>query len=309
MVVMVQVVFVLSILLLKMTTALKVFNHVLQSSLLSTLDVSLTNTFGSDHYLFDRNEVPRGAAEMAVNSILQALDDQSRFVELWWRSNWISLDAHQDIDEKLAREQGSDCKEKYHYPENGHVLYLDTGNSALEGSTIIFKDKEGESYTCGDVHRFEEAVACPPLPGRLLRFGGEEYHAVVRPALSYFEPHCFELFLNSRQKEPPEYRRSVLLFNTWKERPLVEQRVPIDGETDGVAPGPWPVSMKEVTVAKLGSASKHKGRRMKVGLLGDARRRGLNKSLFLELQAHVSDEDLDRIQSTRDPVSWPISAP
>ena len=50
------------------------------------------------------------------------------------------------------------------------------------------------------------------------------------------------------------------------------------------------------------------GRRMKVGLLGDSRRRGVNKSLFLELQAYLSDKDLQVLQHAKDPVSWPISA-
>lgn len=286
------------------TKSLRVFNKVLGSSQLVELDSGLS-TLGSNHYLYDRAESPRSAVEMAVNTLCEGLEDESRYVELWHRSNWISLDAHQDIDEKLACEQGSYCKDGFHYPEFGHVLYLDVG-SKVQGSTIVFDDKEGKEWACGDCERFDQAVAVPPVAGRLLRFEGQRYHAVVRPALSFFEPHCYELHSNSRKEEPAEFRRSVLLFNTWEKRPLVEHRVPTD---EGGSAGSFEVSFdEEACVARLGSRETQEGRRMKVGLLGDSRRRGINRSLFLELKAYVSDDDLDRIQSARDPVSWPISA-
>jgi hypothetical protein len=95
---------------------LRVFNKVLGSSQLVELDAAGLSTLGSNHYLYDRAESPRSAVEMAVNTLCEGLKDESRYVELWHRSNWISLDAHQDIDEKLAYEQGSYCKGGFHYP-------------------------------------------------------------------------------------------------------------------------------------------------------------------------------------------------
>ncbi len=45
-----------------------------------------------------------------------------RYAEYWWRDEWMSLDAHRDADEVLAR-----TERKLRYPHFGHVLYLAVG--------------------------------------------------------------------------------------------------------------------------------------------------------------------------------------
>ncbi len=93
---------------------------------------------------------------------------------------------------------------------------------------------------------------------------------------------------------------------------MVENSVPFRSDTnehedeDG---GPVAAVLDEVPISRIRSPGLGlDGRRMKVGLLGDSRRRGVNKSLFLELQAYLSDKDLQVLQHAKDPVSWPISA-
>ena len=89
---------------------------------------------------------------------------------------------------------------------------------------------------------------------------------------------------------------------------MVENSAPFRSDTnehedeDG---GPVSAVLDEVPISRIRSPD---GRRMKVGLLGDSRRRGVNKSLFLELQAYLSDKDLQVLQHAKNPVSWPISA-
>merc|ERR1712137_525585 len=45
----------------------------------------------------------RTIIEAALNSLLDELDDDSRFVEFWYRDQWKPIDPHRDVDEALCR--------------------------------------------------------------------------------------------------------------------------------------------------------------------------------------------------------------
>ena len=74
----------------------------------------------------DGHGSPVGPLEEGLESVLTALDDDSRYVEYWWRDEWIHLDAHRDVDELLVRTDGPT---QLRCPDHGHVLYLALGVS------------------------------------------------------------------------------------------------------------------------------------------------------------------------------------
>ena len=72
----------------------------------------------------DGHGIPVGPLEEGLESVLTALDDDSHYVEYWWRDEWIHLDAHRDVDELLVRTDGPT---HLRCPDHGHVLYLALG--------------------------------------------------------------------------------------------------------------------------------------------------------------------------------------
>ena len=191
-----------------------VWDNVFDASSLHTVDEAAKKG-GLSHTLYDRQHVkrPRNAIESAIESVLTQLHDPSRFVEYWWRDEWINLEAHADVDEALAKAGGG-----LRYPVSGHVLYLSVGAS-VRGPTVLFLNPYQGSM-----------VVVPAASSRLLRFTGDLVHAVPRPPLAYLDMEeggtNHELWTRVRRidgvvsEETTVYRRSVLLFNTWAEPPL-----------------------------------------------------------------------------------------
>lgn len=181
----------------------------------------------------------------------------------------MSLEMHRDLDEKLARDNGpSRC------PNHGHVLYLQIG-SEVNGPTLVLQDSE-------PVGSFDLLTIVPAVEGRLLRFSGDMMHTVPRPALAYLDPSDggsnVEQWtrirpnpLDPADRESTVCRRSVLLFNTWNEKPF---EVPPRGQDEA--------SVYLDAIDSIAVASSHDipvfGQeeeliRLKIGLLGTARRR------------------------------------
>lgn len=167
---------------------------------------------GLSHRIFSRNnEEPLSRLEQALDSILTEIGDDSSAVEYWCRQEWKSIEAHADVDERLAIEE-----QTYRHPQNGHVLYLQVG-SQVRGPTCIFPQCSfgGELLTESNDEGKVELITVPAVEGRLLRFEGSLLHAVPRPADLWLLP-----FTQMGLREPEEdWGRSVVLFNTWPDNP------------------------------------------------------------------------------------------
>jgi hypothetical protein len=161
-----------------------------------------------------------GMLEQALDSILTGLGDDSKYVEYWTRQEWRSIEAHADVDEFLAKKEDADgtgSRDSFRYPDNGHVLYLQVGTN-VRGPTCIFPNRQSG----GDLLRKHanndgvELVTVPAVPGRLLRFQGDYLHAVPRPTDFWLLK-----FVQGAPKFEPEeeWGRSVVLFNTWGDKP------------------------------------------------------------------------------------------
>ena len=195
--------------------------------------------------VFDRASIVKeghvSSIEGLLDSILRQLDDESRWVEYWWGSNWISHDMHRDVDERICFDQGLN-----RFPRNGHVLYLDKDEQITGGQTVILT--EGKTVE-GEEKLQRQLYIVPPHPGRLLRFNGSLLHSVPRPSLEYFLnggldavdllqlpvihslkdcPAIKELKHSAESRLDltcPDYQRSMpvkrinLLFNTWPDKP------------------------------------------------------------------------------------------
>eukprot|EP00961_Rhodomonas_salina_P060084 806847-Rhodomonas_salina.1 len=162
-----------------------------------------TSLTGLGHKVFRRESVLQGKStllEQALNSYLDTVGDESPVCEYWCRKEWKNIDAHIDADEFLYREKG-----KLRYPFTGHVLYLDVGSS-VAGPTCLWHQTADNVY--------DSMVAVPAVAGRVLRFGGDLLHAVPRPTLRFLSGSMAGL-----SSKGPDFRRSVVLFNTWNEAP------------------------------------------------------------------------------------------
>lgn len=83
-----------------------VFDSVFEDDILIGVDKQ-AQVGGLGHTLFDRlKRSPETLLEQAIESCLNRLGDNSPFVEYWWRDEWLSLEAHKDIDEMLGRYHG-----------------------------------------------------------------------------------------------------------------------------------------------------------------------------------------------------------
>ena len=161
--------------------------------------------------------------ESAINSILDALGDESHFVELWWRGEACNVLAHRDVDEKLCR-SGERCLTvgRQRCPCRGHVLYLDI-DPTVTAPTCIWEEEAATSTVQPRDEADREGGApralcalhvVPAVTNRLLRFRGDALHAVPQPPLAY-------LGEGDRGETPPcrLKTRAVLLFNTWEVPP------------------------------------------------------------------------------------------
>lgn len=244
-----------------------------------------------------------------------------QYVEYWTRQEWRHIEAHSDVDESLAKKYDAmnideatikDLASKYpstyvhnneggyRYPTHGHVLYLQVGTD-VKGPTCVFprrssggdllqplqqRTEEGERdvATCdsrsnaGQV----ELIIVPAVSGRLLRFDGEDLHAVPRPHDLWMLP-----FVKGGAEYKPEetWGRSVILFNVWPgdEDPPLD--VPLDEavvdtqststETNLVSKYPsWTEVPIEQQSSDIPPPDSQSNQSVKVWLLGNERRRG-----------------------------------
>lgn len=193
---------------------------------------------GLGHKSFTRPIVNKDSViERALDDILTELGDcvngeDVQYVEYWTRQEWRHIEAHADVDEHLAKEQDlehTSHDKSFRYPKNGHVLYLKIG-SQVRGPTCIFPGRSSggdllnpsSKYINNDPKKVDMVVV-PAKEGRLLRFSGEDLHAVPRPADLWFLPFV----QGAAQFQPEEeWGRSVILFNTWTNAPPKD--VPLD---------------------------------------------------------------------------------
>ena len=276
-----------------------VYDDVLATELVEYVDIQ-ARAGGLAHACIDRvNTSPRTATETAIEICLKALGDQSRYVEYWWREEWICLDAHRDIDELLARNEDnkSTNKEKMRFPTSAHGFYLDVGDDVC-GPTILFHENIDDR--CGS--SLKSCTVVHAKKNRLVKMKGDTLHAVPRPELCYFNPDVggsnTAIWTRIRREYAPQpERRSVLLFNTWDVAPYNVSLVPPDGSLrtakedriiNGTKIESWLHSNDQLQSLMIEdyTNSVEKTTRMKVGLLGDAIRR-VRAERYLELQGDI----------------------
>ena len=282
---------------LGLSSAVRVWDAVLKdaSPIAATLE-----QMGSCHYLFNRAAMTpqsaRNSIEAMLHGLLSDLGDTSPYVECWCRDDWMNLDAHRDVDEFLARRQ--DESFELRCPIHAHVLYLDVG-ARVQGPTCLFLEGNGSSSGLVKPEtRIQQLVAVPARSGRLLRFPGDVVHAVPRPALCYLDPEeggsNLEMHMRVRNEIEhfPDLRRSVLLFNTWAEPPIdVDAFKPsLQGSSSGSSSGVYLTRLRdwrEVPVQALEEivSAEQPSVRLKVGVLGDRRRRFASEA-FVNLYTH-----------------------
>jgi len=80
----------------------EVYDSLFTSDNLLELDKSAKLPGDLGHTIFHwRDSAPRTNVESAIKSILGSFNDNSSIVEYWWRDEWMNVDAHEDIDEKI----------------------------------------------------------------------------------------------------------------------------------------------------------------------------------------------------------------
>jgi len=171
---------------------------------------------GLSHNIFHRKPGPDeqregelSILEEAIDSILTELNDEATVVEYWCRQEWKKIEAHSDVDERLAIEE-----QVYMHPRNGHVLYLQVG-SDVRGPTCLFLDCKFGGDLLKQKENNIDLITVPAVEGRLLRFEGSLLHAVPRPADLWLLP-----FTSLGPTDPEHiWGRSVVLFNTWPDDP------------------------------------------------------------------------------------------
>ena len=260
----------------------EVWNNVIDVDHLAPLLHNEASRSGLGHRIFSRPTSSRNPIEQALDSILDELQDDSKYVEYWTRQEWRSIHAHADVDEYRAKQEQQTGGEigDFRYPNNGHVLYLQVG-SQVRGPTCVFPNRRSggdllrklnaESESDDDV----ELITVPAIPGRLLRFQGDYLHAVPRPT----DLWLLKMVRGSPTFEPEEeWGRSVILFNTWNEPPM---GLPIDeGQQDIVVDeGPHECNQKSKWSRVFTSQEDNQEQceehplSAKIWLLGDYRRR------------------------------------
>lgn len=203
-------------------SSIRVFDNVMNEESCKRLDEVLTtqlDEYGSGHHLYYRSEAPSSLLEFSLDSVLKQLGDESPIVEYWFRDEWLNLELHRDCDELLLQESGT-----LRYPEKGNILYVYSGSQVC-GPTLIFTD---ESILPPLQTRLTDVTIVPARSSRLVTFNGSLAHSVVRPPLAYYDEteggSNLELFIRKGRPTTTSEKRSVILFNTWKEPPLAIDR-------------------------------------------------------------------------------------
>jgi hypothetical protein len=87
-------------------------------------DALSTTRKSSGHSLFSRRRrASLTELEVALDSVLCELGDDSEWVEYWSRAEWKHIEAHADVDEKLAATTG-----ELRCPKMAHVLTTNVGS-------------------------------------------------------------------------------------------------------------------------------------------------------------------------------------
>ena len=183
---------------------------VLQSLHRAGLGLVLSGWTGS---VWDRHS--RAAAnplEEAVCSLLHGCEDDSQYVEYWWREHYADISVHRDVDEALCESLGLHC-----CPRFGHVLYVDV-EPALRAPTLLWHEDAADAAESdldrGGAPRQLKSLTCvPAVASRLLRFDGATLHSVAQP------PAMSAGAAGGGSSTP--LQRSVLLFNSWQQAPVL----------------------------------------------------------------------------------------
>lgn len=260
----------------------------------------------------------RGPVASALESWIDEFGgDSSRYIEWWWRDEWLDFEAHRDVSE-LEAEKGlnrATSRRLLRFPNFAHVLYLSL-DSRVQGPTCVWGTESPKSDVSG-------GFICPAVEGRVLRFKGDQLHSVPRPALRYLQ--LAEEDTPSDDHESIE--RGVILFNTWDEEPLDvepeggaetgwvavdENFMPIESVAEASTENPPSVpdvrcrprlDWKEVTAQKVTQKEDEEPAVLSVPLLGDRFRR-VRKASALTLI--VPKSAAEALTQPRIPTSFPI---
>ena len=182
------------------------------------------------------------ALEYVIDTILTNVcnDTTTNVVEYWSRQDYMNMDVHCDIDEKLL-ETKQKKRQRIRCPEYAHILYLTVQlPTNVTAPTCIFPTKRGgwmktttiittanstPSIQNHNMKEIVDLVVVPAVSGRVVRFPGSMMHAVPRPSDQWFasstrttKANTMESKLNVYHDDDDEDEnelRSVLLFNCW----------------------------------------------------------------------------------------------
>mmetsp|Transcript_24203 Transcript_24203/g.75685 ORF Transcript_24203/g.75685 Transcript_24203/m.75685 type:complete len:175 (+) Transcript_24203:118-642(+) len=118
-----------------------VWDGVFSQDELATLHDAGSSREHSFTAVFDRKSgtAPRSMLESSLCALLTELGDDSRYLEYWWRSDWISMGAHRDVDEALCRSMRIGSAGIQRCPTHGHVLYVSVDPS-VRGPTVVWEE-------------------------------------------------------------------------------------------------------------------------------------------------------------------------
>eukprot|EP00747_Dinoflagellata_sp_TGD_P218515 gnl/TRDRNA2_/TRDRNA2_90752_c0_seq2.p1 gnl/TRDRNA2_/TRDRNA2_90752_c0~~gnl/TRDRNA2_/TRDRNA2_90752_c0_seq2.p1 ORF type:complete len:622 (-),score=81.25 gnl/TRDRNA2_/TRDRNA2_90752_c0_seq2:31-1896(-) len=143
---------------------------------------------GVTHFIDRQKPISSSTTEDAIGNILRSIVDEigdgSRYIEWWWRSEWIPMEAHRD----LGQGEGEDGRaQELKCPCFAHVLYLAV-DSEVRGPTCVFQDR-GLNIDTNEqsTNPVERIAVVPAVPGRVLRFQGDLLHSVPRPTSQYLD--------------------------------------------------------------------------------------------------------------------------
>ena len=143
--------------------------------------------------MIDRQQAADGMSgiERCLVSFLDNIGDTAQYVEYWWRSEWLDFEAHRDVAESEF-EVGRPMRT----PTTGHVLYLKVGEECAGPTCVFEQGQEGQppgvdardvaGHAVAGWRAVSHVTVVPAVMGRVLRFEGDQLHAVPRPAPTWY---------------------------------------------------------------------------------------------------------------------------